>query len=524
MGSGYLAAAYLGHAQSFADTLASEQRHRAKVIANATAAASQPAREEFPCLPPAPAPTAPLVPVAPRAPGAAPAVQSAKRPAPGPTGLMVKSAIQKTDLRTTPAPRKGPNAAQLARNFDELPAMSTPVAYLRFPSAGMQHADAITQHCTEVLTQFNVRPLLRNASPIHAFCLTKVHAIGVSFASSAILNLMVAHPPTINGTVVPWSGESGVIHPVFICGVPLAAAEYVLRAALKDVSNGSSNLRQEYMCGYLTGDWSGLLYLPEGQPLPKSCKFRHHKEPARIIPAHLAIPCITCKRRNSEHCFCAAPHCHAANLEERTKAQALAALAAIAENSARISADSASPGNPAPTPEGENSGTDSTETAPIPPLSQEPLPASGLAPDSEITALELPAAGIVVHNAADDAAPPHAEAMEMSDGNASPAEDMQDSDDDCDDASFTEETTIDDCGSRCITVVPTKKTGPKAPPKNGGVQKSAKAVKDLYAVVGSGRGTRSAAKKSALAAGISAAGGAPSAINSADAGRADGAG
>ncbi|KAJ2016851.1 hypothetical protein IWW57_005463, partial [Coemansia sp. S610] len=230
---------------------------------------------------------------------------------------------------------------------------------------------------------------------------------------------------------------------------------------------------------------------------------------------------------NSEHCFCAAPHCHVANLEERTQAQALAALAAlavIAENSARILDDSASPGNPAPTPEGENSGTVPTEMAPIPPLSQEPLPVSGFAPDSEITALELPAAGIVVHNAADDAAPPHAEAMEMSDGNASPAEDMQDSDDDCDDASFTEETTIDDCGSRHITIVPTKKTRSKAPPKNGGVQKSAKAVKDLFAVVGSGRGTRSAAKKSALAAGISATGGAPSATNSADAGRADGAG
>ncbi|KAJ2012495.1 hypothetical protein IWW57_006299, partial [Coemansia sp. S610] len=190
----------------------------------------------------------------------------------------------------------------------------------------------------------------------------------------------------------------------------------------------------------------------------------------------------------------------------------------------RISDDSADLGNPAPTPEGENSGMASTETAPIPPLSQEPLPVSGLAPDSEITALELPAAGIVVHNATDDAAPPHAEAMEMSDGNASPAEDMQDSDDDCDDASFTEETTIDDCGSRRVTIVPTKKTRSKASPKNGGVQKSAKAVKDLFAVAGSGRSTRSAAKKSALTAGISAAGGAPSATNSADAGRADGAG
>ncbi|KAJ2681975.1 hypothetical protein IWW39_006178 [Coemansia spiralis] len=42
--------------------------------------------------------------------------------------------------------------------------------------------------------------------------------------------------------------------------------------------------------------------------------------------------------------------------------------------------------------------------------------------------------------------------MEMSDGNASPAEDMQDSDDDRDDASFTEEITIDDLPSQLALV------------------------------------------------------------------------
>ncbi|KAJ2830156.1 hypothetical protein GGI24_001972 [Coemansia furcata] len=257
-----------------------------------------------------------------------------KRMAPGPSGQNMRANIQRTEARPSPSARRGPNAAQIARLQEEIPALTIPVAYLHFPGAGLQSANLIKAHCADILERHSLRTTIGNVAPIHAFCAARINAIGVSFISETILQMMIAFPPTINGTIVPWRGERGVMHPIVACGVPLDKARYALNAALKDVSNGCSHLQQEYIDDNLVGDWSALLYLEEGQQLPTEIRFHKSRHPTPIFPAHIAVPCVTCRRRNPDHCLCPAPLCHHVHKERRTAEQAAASLE-IAEEAAR---------------------------------------------------------------------------------------------------------------------------------------------------------------------------------------------
>ncbi|KAJ2815214.1 hypothetical protein FBU31_007007, partial [Coemansia sp. 'formosensis'] len=145
---------------------------------------------------------------------------------------------------------------------------------------------------------------------------------------------MIAFPPIINGVPVLWRGARGVMHPIVACGVPLDKAQYAINAALKDVSNGCSHLQQEFIDNYLVNDWTALLYLEEGQQLPTSIKFHKTDGSTPIFPAHIAVPCMTCRRRNPDHCLCPAPLCHHVHKERRTAEQAAASLA-IADEAAQ---------------------------------------------------------------------------------------------------------------------------------------------------------------------------------------------
>ncbi|KAJ1895057.1 hypothetical protein LPJ71_006828, partial [Coemansia sp. S17] len=300
-------------------------------------------REQFPSL--ASAPTA-RQPAAHRDLGAAhppagrtPPASGAKRVHPGPSHQLGSSQVRKIDGREQASAPRGPSAEQRARNEA---ALGSATAFLHSPGITLKDAPIVANHCKDVVKHFFPNTVIGDPSPIHSVDTERENYLGISFRTNDLLLMMIAHPPTINGVVTLWQGEQGVMHPIVLAGVPLHFLDFQVRAALREAGNGAAPATQLLVDGFLTGDWSGMIFLPEGVPLPKNIQLGRHTRRTTILPAHIAVPCVTCRTRNPDHCRCAAPNCHFVHRESRLAAQQ-AAAAAYATAAAALTQSPAEP-------------------------------------------------------------------------------------------------------------------------------------------------------------------------------------
>ncbi|KAJ2901390.1 hypothetical protein GGI21_004703, partial [Coemansia aciculifera] len=197
----------------------------------------------------------------------------------------------------------------------------------------------ITAHCQKVIDSFPIRLTKGDAKPVYGYVCNKANEIGLSFSSEAVLLLMIAHPPSICGKRIFWSNAKGeIMYPIVLVGAPLAKMARHVRAALRTVCSGVEGLTQDTLFDAAIGDWSAIIYVEEGLPLPSAVQFSGQRASTPILPAHIAVRCPSCYHSNPALCACAAPQCHHTLVATRLAAQEAALQAAAAKVLAEVTA------------------------------------------------------------------------------------------------------------------------------------------------------------------------------------------